>query len=497
MMPEPVRPLLPGSQSFVISLGAFFDHPPNLDLCGPGTLTIVEAEPRFVFTGRTRDLLSRRQVTRAFTSEQIRDVFVAGRRIEFTFSAMGAAGHRTRFFFLCPTPEEAAVVAALLPATRDPETQDAFDFNAKLRALPAPESIFGRVTLLLIGVNLAVFVAMGFAGAGWIKAETLQPYIVFGASHGAPVAEGQWWRLLTCMFLHYGIVHLALNMWALFHVGRLLERLLGRGLFTLVYFGSGLAGSFASVYWNGDRVWSVGASGAVFGVFGATLGYLLREKQTIPRGVLRAQAQSAIFFAGYNVLFGFIVRGIDNAAHIGGFLGGLILGWLCAMPLDPALRAARFRRGLRVGLATIATLLVAGLSGLPRYDYRYTEELAWTELVLPFVEREKSLRKSERLLLDDVVAGRQSADTLAWLRTEALPYYSALRRELSLLKTTPGLRTAIRQERYDDILERKIAAYRALTEGIAAGRTDAVGEFAAEKRALELAERELVKALAK
>lgn len=117
------------------------------------------------------------------------------------------------------------------------------------------------VTVALVGINLFVFAAMLVYGAGlWHSPNDVQ--LAWGASFGPATKDGEWWRLGTAMFLHFGLVHLAMNMWALWDGGRLVERLYGPLRFVVVYFASGLAGNLLSLIVQGDRAVSGGASGA-------------------------------------------------------------------------------------------------------------------------------------------------------------------------------------------------------------------------------------------
>ena len=122
------------------------------------------------------------------------------------------------------------------------------------------------VTAALIGINLAVFVAMLANGAGfWHSTNTIQ--LAWGANFGPATKDGEWWRLATAMFLHFGILHLALNMWALWDGGRLVERLYGMRRFIAIYLISGVVGNLLSLIVRGDYAVSGGASGAIFGVY--------------------------------------------------------------------------------------------------------------------------------------------------------------------------------------------------------------------------------------
>jgi rhomboid protease GluP len=144
-----------------------------------------------------------------------------------------------------------------------------------------------------------------------------------GANYGPAVRAGEYWRLVTSMFLHGGLLHLALNGWALYQLGALFEILVGSPRMLLVYFVSGIAGSLVSAWFS--QVPSVGASGAIFGLLGALIAFLLRR-----RGALTPQGKSIlmqlVFWAVINVFFGFSDPQIDNSAHLGGCAAGLLLG---------------------------------------------------------------------------------------------------------------------------------------------------------------------------
>lgn len=164
-----------------------------------------------------------------------------------------------------------------------------------------------------------VAIVLGF-GLQLLKGETLT---AAGANGPAAVAQAEYWRLVTSMFLHGGILHLALNGWALYQLGGLFEIWLGSLRLVAVYFASGIAGSLASVLWT-ERP-SVGASGAIFGLLGALIAFLLRRHQALTPGA-KSLLMQLVMWAAINVFFGFSTPGIDNAAHLGGFAAGLVLG---------------------------------------------------------------------------------------------------------------------------------------------------------------------------
>jgi membrane associated rhomboid family serine protease len=180
-----------------------------------------------------------------------------------------------------------------------------------------------KVTLALVSLNVLIYVAMGLSGVSWVE-PSIEHAVRWGADFGPLTLSGQWWRLFTSTFIHFGIIHIAFNMWCLWDLGRALELYMGRRAFAVTYVLSGLAASLTSVAWNPWRV-SAGASGAIFGVAGAFVSYLYLKKAPIDRGVARQKLKSLAIFIGYNLLRG-AGGGVDNSAHMGGLVAGLILG---------------------------------------------------------------------------------------------------------------------------------------------------------------------------
>ena len=231
------------------------------------------------------------------------------------------------------------------------------------------------VTPALIGVNLVVWVVMILAGVG---AEHPDPraLIVWGADYG-PLTHDQWWRLFTAMFLHMGVIHLASNMIVLWQVGSIAERLFGRVGFIALYALSGLAGSVASVAWHPDAV-SAGASGAIFGVCGGLLGFLLVARGSVPES-LGPQLMSGAGFMALGLIYGFWDSNIDLVGHIGGFVSGVGFGYALTVVDAVSLSAARRLRTAIVTLAG-AALIAAAASRIPAVDDLVTEVTRMSEL---------------------------------------------------------------------------------------------------------------------
>ncbi len=210
------------------------------------------------------------------------------------------------------------------------------------------------VTQAIFGINVAVFIAMVMAGVAMFDNPSGQDLVHWGANFGPLTVTGQWWRLLTCVFVHGGLLHIAFNMWCLWDLGRLAESLYGHWTFAVVYLITGLSASLTSLAWN-PAVLSVGASGAIFGIAGALLASFYLGEFSMPRAAITGTLRSVAMFVGYNLIFGAVIARTDNAAHVGGLVMGLLLGALIAKvaPLqDDVLR--------RAGVLLVGVLLVAG-----------------------------------------------------------------------------------------------------------------------------------------
>lgn len=180
------------------------------------------------------------------------------------------------------------------------------------------------VSPILININLIVFILMLISGVHILLPDN-QDLLNWGANFRPMTLEGQWWRLFTACFLHIGILHLLLNMYALLYIGLLLEPYLGKTRFLAAYLISGIAASMTSLWWH-DLTISAGASGAIFGMYGVFLALLTTN--LLDKSVKKALLTSIAVFVGYNILNGLKPNsGIDNAAHIGGLISGLIIGY--------------------------------------------------------------------------------------------------------------------------------------------------------------------------
>lgn len=190
-------------------------------------------------------------------------------------------------------------------------------------------------TIALIAINVLVFLAMVASGVS-LTNPTTRDVLIWGGDFG-PLTLGahQYWRLLTSCFLHFGIIHIGMNMYVLYLIGPFIETIFGRMRYLLIYFIAGLAGSIVSV-WVHPLAVGAGASGAIFGLYGAVFGFLLIKRRTLNPAATRSITKSAGLFVLYNVVYGSISGTTDLSAHLGGLLAGFLAGMLLVRPQPAA-----------------------------------------------------------------------------------------------------------------------------------------------------------------
>ena len=458
----------PKEVSFVVHFDtpAFYERDHNLDLSGRGTLRIDAEGRTFRFSGKERKLFFPKAKVMDFAPEEIADVatdvIARSKRVQFT-TAKGRCGEKQQpFVFYAKNHAEAEEIARHLPATETPG--GARSFSEKLRHLSGATHPLASATACLVLANIALFVVAGLNyGADFWQGATMTPFIEFWASNGAATTGDEWWRLLTSMFMHYGVLHLLMNMWALAKAGELLERLMGRSIYLVTYLVSGLGGGLASIYWYGDKVWSAGASGAIFGVYGATLGVLLRLHGEFKMRVLRPLLNSTLLFVAYNLMQGMQHTGIDNADHVGGMLTGFVLGLVTALPLDLADRAKKHRSRLAAGLAASVAIVGLGVAITPRFDYRPGEEIAFDKTAKPILEEIKTRAVEFKAAADrldrsrgkDVI--RQQGEAFRQQADNFIAYCQRSETTLQALVVTPGLRTDQRRKKLLAALDTEIS----------------------------------------
>jgi membrane associated rhomboid family serine protease len=218
-------------------------------------------------------------------------------------------------------------------------------------------------TYILVGINCLVYLAMVLNGVSPSN-PTVTDLVHWGANFGGYVLAGQWWRLVTAAFVHVGMLHLATNMWCLWNLGLLGEPLLGPLGLLAVYLMTGVAGNLLSTSIH-PQIVGAGASGAVFGLAGVLIMLLKSPLLPVPREEVKRLRQSVIYFAVLNFVIGggtllFRTRlQIDNMAHLGGFLCGLVLGMLLLPKIGAPKSQFVFRGWAAYGGMTLLLLVFA------------------------------------------------------------------------------------------------------------------------------------------
>ena len=183
---------------------------------------------------------------------------------------------------------------------------------------------FGKpqMTYILLAVNILLFMFVESQGS----TTSVSTLIEFGAKYNPAIMEGEWWRIGSSMFLHIGLLHLLMNMLALYYIGIAVERIYGTWRFSVIYLLAGIFGGVASFMLNPHV--AAGASGAIFGLFGALLYFGVRHRQLF----FKTMGWNLIFVIVLNIAFGIMVPQVDNGAHMGGLIGGFIASTAFNLP---------------------------------------------------------------------------------------------------------------------------------------------------------------------
>ena len=226
------------------------------------------------------------------------------------------------------------------------------------------------ITPVIIDSNIAVFILMVISGAGFLQPENAS-LIAWGANYTPLTLGGEWWRLITNTFVHIGILHLLFNMYAFMFIGMLLEPLLGKLRFVVAYLLTGVLASLTSLWWH-DITISAGASGAIFGMYGVFLAMLTTN--FIEKSRRKPLLTSIGIFVVYNLAYG--AKGnIDNAAHIGGLISGIVIGYLYFLALRKP-QSVQLNNGiLALVIATCLTASVIIYKKIPNDIAVYEEKM--------------------------------------------------------------------------------------------------------------------------
>lgn len=188
------------------------------------------------------------------------------------------------------------------------------------------------VTVALVLLNVAVFLAMVFSGVSSSE-PSLRDLIKWGAGYGPLTLSGQWWRLLTAMFVHVNAEHLLFNMICLLDLGILAEPALGSATFVTCYLAAGFAASMLSLFFHRWQV-CAGASGAIFGMAGLLIAPVFFGTVKLSIRKVARPLNALVRFVIYNIAYGLLIPVVDNSAHIGGLLMGLTLGTVLSFTRD-------------------------------------------------------------------------------------------------------------------------------------------------------------------
>lgn len=325
--------------------------------------------------------------------------------------------------------ERAAAGLGDPPSVVEAGRHEAFEARL-LQMTPRPWALY-----LVVAINVGVWLVNLASGLHFMSPDASQLFVWGANSASAVVHDQQYWRLLTAMFLHGGLLHLALNMLGLWDAGRELCRWFGNAQFLLIYFGAGLTGSALSLHFSAQQSVSVGASGAVFGVIGGLVAAAIQHRERLPKLTSRRLVTGQGVFVAYALFQGFGKQGIDNAAHVGGLLAGAAIAWLLVERIDES-ASERKRQLARVAAALACGAAVVGLvltTPRPGTDHRLAFEAQATLKALS-----PELGRAERALKDDATAlkaGRMThAQFIDAMHTRHVPAYRAIGKALAPLQ---------------------------------------------------------------
>ena len=220
-------------------------------------------------------------------------------------------------------------------------------------------------TFLFIGINLGMFALLWLAGGMGMMSADVEALVALGAKQNELIDQGQYWRFVTLIFLHIGFIHLFFNNYALWIVGQEIERLYGSARFVVIYLLTGLAGSVASYFYT-PKATSAGASGAIFGLFGLLATFAFRYRKEIPQSISSQIKRQVIPLIAINLGIGFLIPMVDNSAHIGGLLTGVLLGLIVPYKRPEEKRTPILWRALQI--VCLAVIAVSFISVFRFYD---------------------------------------------------------------------------------------------------------------------------------
>jgi membrane associated rhomboid family serine protease len=336
---------------------------------------------------------------------------------------------------------EAEELSKILPVERTPDFTPQLKMHVEFEQALIAQSPKTPITYALIIACVCVYVTTAL-GTNHLLGFDGQSLVGLGSNFGPYTTDGDWWRLLTAMFLHLGIIHLAFNMWALASFGPLVERLYGSVFYFLIYMGAGLAGGLASVSWR-PEVNSVGASGAIFGIFGALLAVQIHNGGSIPVNVLRPLRYTSSLYIALSLFVGLSASGVDNAAHIGGIAAGFLMGLTVSRPITGSRLGTReFSRRVARGTSVAVCVLAVGVWGAKEGSTRLTGQGLFAQTLHWYLGRESAnlaLWHGSRNLATTLHFSDEAYAN--WLNREVVPFWAEADRRfqrIELTKTSPS-----------------------------------------------------------
>ncbi|GAX02699.1 membrane-associated serine protease [Secundilactobacillus pentosiphilus] len=204
------------------------------------------------------------------------------------------------------------------------------------------------ITISLIVITILVYMAMTLAGGS----QNTQVLVDFGAKYNPLILAGQWWRLITPIFLHMGFEHILFNMVTLYFIGFQIEAIFGHWRYLAIFLISGIGGNLASFAFNPNSI-SAGASTAIFGLFGA---FLMLGESFWENPYIRQMTKTFLLFIGFNLVFDIFSVGTDIQGHIGGLVIGFLMAYIVGVP-----KVGRISTVKRILAVIVAILVMIGL----------------------------------------------------------------------------------------------------------------------------------------
>jgi rhomboid protease GluP len=440
----------------------------DFSLVGSGTLEADGIHVRLF--GRRAGVLSlsrslfRREVE--LSSRGIVDVESDECAVHFAYRTEDSPHRAITLWFSEPSAAER--LSAILPKERTagfhPQLKARVEFERNLIA-QSPQS---PVTVGLIAINTLVFLATLLAGAEWLEPRG-PVQIALGSNFGPYTTDGEWWRLFTSLFIHFGIIHLAFNMWALAAFGPLVERLYGSVNYLLIFLIAGITGSLASISWHPD-INSAGASGAIFGILGALLAAQVRTGKTFPSSVVRPLRNSTLVFVCYALLSGFTTKGIDDAAHLGGLAAGFFIGLSMARPItgEGSYTRSDLRRVVQM-LPLAAVFLAGGLWCAYRASASLGTESPYWHTLRWLTEGERRAYSGYNAAMTAAQAdeGKQVA-FIELIERSILPFWREASARTSAIHLAPDSPNLSNLQLLHDISYKRVYAYELFVHGLKA-----------------------------